>query len=69
MRIHNLYTDASGNRISATSKSSGSRSGEAASFPSACRPPGSSSARPKLNTTSIGTRHRAGNTSSISMPG
>jgi len=27
------------NRISATSKSSGSRSGEAASFPSACRPP------------------------------
>jgi|SRR6478609_1418346 len=27
------------NRISGTSKSSGSRSGEAASFPSACRPP------------------------------
>ena len=47
------------NRISATSKWNGSRSGEAASFPSACLPPGSSFARRKLSTTSIGTRHRA----------
>jgi hypothetical protein len=52
------------NRISATSKWNESRSAEAASFPSPCRPPGSSFARPKLSTTSTGTRHRAGNTSS-----
>ena len=41
MRIHNLYTDASGNRISATSKWSGSRKGAAANCPNVCRRPAS----------------------------
>ncbi len=69
MRIHNLYTDTSGELHFRDIEVEWVEEREAASFPSACLPPGSSFARRKLSMTSTGTRHRAGNTSSISTPG
>ena len=69
MRIHNLYTDAGGQSHFRDIEVEWVEERRGSKLSKRLPATGIITARPKLNTTSIGTRHRVGNTSLISMPG